>query len=49
MIKKALLFIGLLAFSVAGVEAEAKPGMVWNKEAREYQYVHDPTEESWRD
>ena len=33
----------------AKMEAEAKPGMVWNKEAREYQYVHDPTEESWRD
>ena len=33
----------------AKMEAEAKPGMVWNKETREYQYVHDATEESWRD
>ncbi|KAL7535123.1 hypothetical protein ACHAWF_005065 [Thalassiosira exigua] len=33
----------------AKMEAEAKPGMVWNKELREYQYVHDTTEESWRD
>ncbi|KAL7535695.1 hypothetical protein ACHAXR_012399 [Thalassiosira sp. AJA248-18] len=33
----------------AKMEAEAKPGMVWNKDLREYQYVHDATEESWRD
>lgn len=33
----------------AKMEAEAKPGMVWNKELREYQYLHDPTEDSWRD
>jgi hypothetical protein len=34
----------------AKMEAAAKPGMVWNKEAREYQYIHDrSTEESWRD
>lgn len=26
---------------------EAKPGMVWNKQLREYQYLD--TEESWRD
>mmetsp|Transcript_35562 Transcript_35562/g.52119 ORF Transcript_35562/g.52119 Transcript_35562/m.52119 type:complete len:101 (+) Transcript_35562:1266-1568(+) len=30
-------------------EMEAKPGMVWNKQLREYQYLHDHTEESWRD
>ena len=33
----------------AKMEAEAKPGMVWNKELREYEYIHDTTEESWRD
>jgi len=33
----------------AKMEAEAKPGMVWNKESREYEYLHDPTEDSWRD
>ena len=33
----------------AKMEAEAKPGMIWNKESREYEYLHDPTEESWRD
>mmetsp|Transcript_20690 Transcript_20690/g.39142 ORF Transcript_20690/g.39142 Transcript_20690/m.39142 type:complete len:433 (+) Transcript_20690:82-1380(+) len=33
----------------AKMEAEAKPGMMWNRELREYQYLHDPTEESWRD
>jgi hypothetical protein len=34
----------------AKMEAAAKPGMVWNKDAREYQYIHDrSTEESWRD
>lgn len=33
----------------AKMEAEAKPGMVWNKEAREYEYAHATTEESWRD
>lgn len=26
-----------------------KEGMVWNKQAREYQYLADATEESWRD
>ena len=26
---------------------EARPGMVWNKQTREYQYID--TEESWRD
>ncbi len=30
-------------------EAEAKPGMIWNPNLREYQYLHDHTEESWRD
>ncbi|KAL7470228.1 hypothetical protein ACHAXS_010468 [Conticribra weissflogii] len=30
-------------------EAEAKPGMVWNPQLREYQYLHDPTQETWRD
>jgi len=30
-------------------QAEAKPGMVWNQQLREYQYLHDPTQESWRD
>ncbi|KAL3796959.1 hypothetical protein HJC23_000712 [Cyclotella cryptica] len=30
-------------------QAEAKPGMVWNPQLREYQYLHDPTQESWRD
>ena len=30
-------------------QAEAKPGMVWNPQLREYQLLHDPTEESWRD
>ena len=30
--------------------AEAKPGMVWNAAAREYQYMHDETlGEAWRD
>ncbi len=33
----------------AKMEAEAKPGMVWNKEKREYEYLHATTEESWRD
>jgi len=33
----------------AKMEAEAKPGMVWNRELREYQYVRDNTMESWRD
>ena len=34
----------------AKMEAAAKPGMVWNKDAMEYQYIHDrSTEESWRD
>jgi len=33
----------------AKMEAQAPPGMVWNKETREYEYLHDPTEESWRD
>jgi len=33
----------------AKMEAEAKPGMVWNKETREYEYLPDPTAESWRD
>ena len=33
----------------AKMKAEAKPGMVWNKETREYEYVHNPTEDSWRD
>lgn len=28
---------------------EARPGMVWNKTAREFQYLPDVTEESWRD
>mmetsp|Transcript_20567 Transcript_20567/g.30135 ORF Transcript_20567/g.30135 Transcript_20567/m.30135 type:complete len:103 (-) Transcript_20567:79-387(-) len=26
-----------------------KAGMVWNKQAREYQYLADTTEDSWRD
>ena len=26
---------------------EARPGMVWNQQMREYQYID--TEESWRD
>ncbi len=26
---------------------EARPGMVWNKQTREYQFID--TEESWRD
>ena len=30
-------------------QAEAKPGMIWNPQLREYQYLHDPTQESWRD
>lgn len=30
-------------------QAEAKPGMVWNPQLREYQDLHDPTQESWRD
>jgi len=33
----------------AKMEAEAKPGMAWNRESREYEYLHDPTEDSWRD
>ena len=33
----------------AKMEAEAKPGMVWNKETREYEYTHDDTQDSWRD
>lgn len=33
----------------AKMEAEAKPGMIWNRELREYEYLPDPTEESWRD
>lgn len=33
----------------AKMESQAPPGMVWNKELREYQYLHDSTEESWRD
>lgn len=28
---------------------ESRPGMVWNKAAREFQYLPDVTEESWRD
>lgn len=28
---------------------ESRPGMVWNKTAREFQYLADATEESWRD
>ncbi len=27
--------------------SDARPGMVWNKQTREYQYID--TEESWRD
>jgi len=27
----------------------SRPGMVWNKVAKEYQYLPDVTEESWRD
>lgn len=30
-------------------EGESKPGMVWNQQLREYQYLHDPTQDSWRD
>ena len=30
-------------------EKAPKAGMVWNKQAREYQYLADVTEESWRD
>ncbi|KAL9185401.1 hypothetical protein ACHAXT_003178 [Thalassiosira profunda] len=33
----------------AKMESEAKPGMMWNKDTREYEYIHDATEESWRD
>jgi len=33
----------------AKMEAEAKPGTYWNKESREYEYIRDATEESWRD
>lgn len=33
----------------AKMEAEAKPGMFWNKDTREYEYLHDQTAESWRD
>lgn len=33
----------------AKMEAEAKPGMMWNKESREYEYLHDDTMDSWRD
>ena len=32
----------------AKMEAQAPPGMVWNKESREYEYIHNPTEDSWR-
>jgi len=28
---------------------ESRPGMVWNQVAREFQYLPDVTEESWRD
>ena len=28
---------------------EAKPGMVWNPQLREYQEIGDVTSESWRD
>jgi len=28
---------------------ESRPGMVWNQAAREFQYLPDVTEESWRD
>lgn len=30
-------------------DIEPKEGMVWNKQLREYQYLPDGTEESWRD
>ena len=30
-------------------EKAPKEGMVWNKQLREYQYLADATEESWRD
>lgn len=33
----------------AKMEAQAPPGMIWNNKSREYEYLHDPTEESWRD
>jgi len=32
----------------AKMEAQAPPGMIWNKESREYEYIHNPTEDSWR-
>mmetsp|Transcript_30617 Transcript_30617/g.72865 ORF Transcript_30617/g.72865 Transcript_30617/m.72865 type:complete len:426 (+) Transcript_30617:92-1369(+) len=35
--------------SDAKAEAEAKPGMRWNKELREYEYIKNTEEESWRD
>lgn len=33
----------------AKMEAQAPPGMEWNKEAGEYEYIHNPTADSWRD
>ena len=30
-------------------EKAPKEGMVWNRQLREYQYIADVTEESWRD